>query len=147
MVGCGTHKPRLPQLLDSVTPPDMALIPENATLPDALEALLGLPEPLRSPPGVCNAFLPGSSTLNRFLWFLQYVSRQGFYIVIVNQANEDFIFKYSPQQWLLSWRWLMEAIQQNIPEVFPRLIVDPVNEPEVPLPSGFQLNAQLSLAK
>lgn len=124
------------QLLDSVTPPDMTMIPENATIADAQRALLGLPAPLTSPPGLCNTYIPNGSTLDRFVWFLRYLSHQGFYVAIVHQANSDTIFKNSPAQWLRSWRWLMEALQSGAPEIFPRLIIDPVNEPEVRLTYG-----------
>lgn len=93
--------------------------------------MVGLRAPLRSPPGLCNTYIPGSSTLDRFVWFIEYLGSQGFHVVIVNQFNQDPVFLESPTQWLQSWRWLMEKIQEGAPTALPRLIVDPVNEPEV----------------
>lgn len=109
------------------------MIPGNASIADAQKALIGLPLPLLSPPGLCNTYIPNQSTLDRFVWFIKYLSRQGFYVAIVHQANSDMIFKNSPSQWLRSWRWLMETLQHDAPEIFPKLIIDPVNEPEVNL--------------
>ena len=57
--------------------------------------------------------------------------QQGFYVVLVNQFNSDSIFVESPTQWLLSWQWLLQALQKGAPSAFNRLIIDPVNEPEV----------------
>lgn len=122
------------QLLNSVTPPDLSLLPENASLPDAQQALIGLPAALHSPPGLCNTYLPGTSTLERFIWVVNYITQQGFYVVLVNQFNFDFIFSQSPTQWLQSWQWLMAALQRGAPDAIPRLIIDPVNEPEVHCP-------------
>ena len=32
----------------------------------------------RSVPGVCNAYLPEDTTLNRFMWVVNYFAQQGF---------------------------------------------------------------------
>ena len=36
----------------------------------------------------------------------------------------------SPTQWLQSWQWLMGKLLET-PEIVPKLIIDPVNEPNV----------------
>ena len=40
-------------------------------------------------PGVCNAYLPEDTTLDRFLWVVNYLTQQGFYIILDNQFNLD----------------------------------------------------------
>ncbi len=42
-----------------------------------------------SVPGVCNAYLPEDTTLDRFLWVVNYLTQQGFYIILDNQFNLD----------------------------------------------------------
>ena len=45
--------------------------------------------PAATAPGLCNAYLPDSSTLARFLWVVDYFARNGFYVVLDNQFNLD----------------------------------------------------------
>lgn len=56
---------------------------------------------------LCNWYLPNDSTLNRFLWVLNYFASRGFYVVLQNHINEDPIAAESPVQWLQDWKWLM----------------------------------------
>ena len=51
-------------------------------------------------PGVCNAYLPEDSTLSRFMWTVNYLAEQGFYLILDNQFNLDQTATQSPQLWL-----------------------------------------------
>ena len=42
-----------------------------------------------STPGTCNSYLPNDSTFNRFLWMVNFLARNGFYVVIENHVNMD----------------------------------------------------------
>ena len=54
----------------------------------------------RSVPGVCNAYLPEDTTLERFLWVVNYFAEQGFYIILDNQFNLDQTATQDTQLWL-----------------------------------------------
>ena len=55
---------------------------------------------LRSVPGVCNAYLPEDTTLDRFLWVVNYFTQQGFYIILDNQFNLDQTATSNTNLWL-----------------------------------------------
>lgn len=54
----------------------------------------------RSVPGVCNAYLPEDTTLDRFLWVVNYLTQQGFYIILDNQFNLDQTATSNTNLWL-----------------------------------------------
>ena len=54
----------------------------------------------RSVPGVCNAYLPEDTTLNRFMWVVNYFAQQGFYLILDNQFNLDQTATQNTQLWL-----------------------------------------------
>ena len=49
---------------------------------------------------MCNAYLPGDTTLNRFMWVVNYFAQQGFYLILDNQFNLDQTATQNNQQWL-----------------------------------------------
>lgn len=53
-----------------------------------------------SVPGVCNAYLPEDTTLDRFMWVVNYFAQQGFYIILDNQFNLDQTATSNTQLWL-----------------------------------------------
>ena len=53
-----------------------------------------------SVPGVCNAYLPEDTTLDRFLWVVNYFTQQGFYIILDNQFNLDQTATSNTPLWL-----------------------------------------------
>ena len=59
----------------------------------------------RSVPGVCNAYLPEDTTLNRFMWVVNYFAQQGFYIILDNQFNLDQTATQNTQLWLYRVSW------------------------------------------
>lgn len=49
---------------------------------------------LPSPPtggsaGICNSYVPSDSTFNRFMYVIQFLARNGFYLLLDNQFNFD----------------------------------------------------------
>ena len=56
--------------------------------------------PAATAPGLCNAYLPGDTTLARFLWVVNYLAQNGFYVVLDNQFNLDQTALKDPAQWL-----------------------------------------------
>ncbi len=62
------------------------------TTPPGLAPLTAAPAwaaPAAAAPGLCNAYLPDDSTLSRFLWTVDHLAQNGFYIVLDNQFNLD----------------------------------------------------------
>ncbi len=62
------------------------------TTPPGLAPLTAAPAwaaPAAAAPGLCNAYLPDDSTLSRFLWTVDHLAHNGFYIVLDNQFNLD----------------------------------------------------------
>ena len=51
-------------------------------------------------PGVCNAYLPEDTTLDRFMWVINYFAQQGFYIILDNQFNLDQTATANTPLWL-----------------------------------------------
>jgi hypothetical protein len=45
--------------------------------------------PDKSTPGICNGYLPEDSTFNRFVYTVQFLARNKFYIMLDNQFNFD----------------------------------------------------------
>ncbi|EIE18857.1 hypothetical protein COCSUDRAFT_59785 [Coccomyxa subellipsoidea C-169] len=86
--------------------------------------------PPASVPGVCNAYLPEDSTLNRFMWTVDYFASQGFYIILDNQFNLDQTATQDTQKWLNRWLDLMTQLSTKYPEATSRVICDFLNEPD-----------------
>ena len=51
-------------------------------------------------PGVCNAYLPEDTTLDRFMWVVNYFAQQGFYIILDNHFNLDQTATTNTPLWL-----------------------------------------------
>lgn len=51
-------------------------------------------------PGTCNSYLPSDTTLNRFMFVVNYYAQSGFYIILDNQFNLDQTAINNQQQWL-----------------------------------------------
>jgi hypothetical protein len=39
--------------------------------------------------GICNSYLPSESVFNRFMYVVQFLTRNGFYVLLDNQINFD----------------------------------------------------------
>ena len=51
-------------------------------------------------PGVCNSYLPEDTTLNRFMFVVNFYASNGFYILLDNQFNLDQTAINNQQQWI-----------------------------------------------
>lgn len=50
--------------------------------------------------GVCNSYVPGDSTFNRFIFVVQFLARNGMYVMLDNQINFDTTAITNPSAWL-----------------------------------------------
>jgi hypothetical protein len=53
-----------------------------------------------SSPGYCNSQLPSDTVLDRFLWTINFLVQNGFYVVLDNQFNFDQTAINNQAQWL-----------------------------------------------
>ncbi|HSW86842.1 MAG TPA: cellulase family glycosylhydrolase [Rhabdochlamydiaceae bacterium] len=113
--------PTQSQIQASVTDPNVP-VPSGATIP-----------PMVAPPartaGMCDDYFPNDTTLNRFLWVVNFFAKNGFYVLIDNHFREDQTVLASPQQWVQDWVQLVTAISKD-PVSKSMLMVDLLNEPD-----------------
>ena len=106
------------QIANSVIDPT-ASVPSN----------LACPQPVAWPPHTgCNSYLPQDSTLNRFVWVVNYLALNGFY-VIIDVHNEDPTVVDSKTEFLTKWVDIVTRLSQD-PITREHLIVDILNEPD-----------------
>ncbi len=109
------------QIQASVTNPSVS-VPSGTTIP-----------PMLSPPsrtaGRCNDYLPNDTTLNRFLWVVNFFAKNGFYVLIDNHLREDQTVLEDPQGWVQDWVRLVTLISQD-PVSKDKLMIDILNEPD-----------------
>lgn len=91
------------------------------------------PLPPGSKPGVCNAYLPMTTTLDRYLWVVRYFVEQGFWVLIDYHTHLNEPALESPQalasNWLRLWRGLT-ALNSWEEELKGRVFLDVLNEPD-----------------
>ena len=68
-------------LQDSLTNPNVT-VPPGRTVPN-------LTDIVTQDPGICNAYLPSSSTIERFLFVIQFLAGNGLYVVLDNDLSFD----------------------------------------------------------
>ncbi len=109
------------QIQASVTPPD--IIPgEDVAIPP-------LPYPPQREPGMCNSYLPNTSTLDRFIWTVRFFAKNGFYVLIDNHLREDQTVLEDPERWVQYWVQLVLALSDD-PDIQGKLMIDILNEPD-----------------
>lgn len=105
----------------SVTNPSQP-VPSTATIP-----------PMIAPPtrvaGKCNDYVPNTSTLDRFVWVVNFFAKNGFYVLIDNHLREDQTALQNRQEWLELWKDLVGRISQD-PLSKKMLMIDILNEPD-----------------
>jgi hypothetical protein len=95
---------------------------------------------------VCNAYLPSTTTLERYVWVVKHFVEQGFYVLVDYHAHESEDALESPEalvhNWLRLWRALA-AVPSWEDELKGRVFLDVINEPDEhkigwtgPLPGG-----------
>lgn len=116
----GQH-PNLSHIQKSVTPPDrIGLITHGIPL------LRFTPD---RKPGLINDYLPNESTLQRFLWVVNFFAKNGFYILIDNHLREDQTVLENPERWVQLWCSLAYEISQD-PISKDKVMLDLLNEPD-----------------
>ena len=88
---------------------------------------------MTSPPprvvGKCDDYFPNDTTLNRFLWTVNFFAKNGFYVLIDNHLREDQTVLENRTEWVQKWTDLVTKISQD-PVSKKMLMVDILNEPD-----------------
>jgi Cellulase (glycosyl hydrolase family 5) len=92
------------QIQASVTNPSVT-VPVGTTIP----AMISPPSRVA---GACNSYLPNDTTLNRFLWVINFFAKNGFY-VLIDDHQEDSTVLTSQSQWIQDWVKLATAIAND----------------------------------
>ncbi|GAX78958.1 hypothetical protein CEUSTIGMA_g6398.t1 [Chlamydomonas eustigma] len=117
---CGSI-PTFEDIAYSVVDPSVSLAPNLTTFP--------LPPdwPPHSP-NTCNQYLPEDTTLNRFVWVVQYLAHNGFYVIIDDHTEDPTVIN-SQSQFITNWVDIVTRISQDA-VASQQLIVDILNEPD-----------------
>lgn len=83
-----------------------------------------------SPPGTCNSYMPQQNTLDRFLWTVDYLARNGLYVMLDNQFNLDQTATQQPALWVQRWTDLATKLTQRYPLAASMSLIDILNEPD-----------------
>lgn len=109
-------------ILSSVTYPGKTDIPADQPIPQQAS-------PAAQTPGVCNDYVPSDTTIDRFVWVVQYLTANNFYVLLDNQLNLDTTVLDNYQQWITWWPDLVSRISQD-PVASQRIMIDILNEPD-----------------
>ncbi len=107
----------------------------KASVTDPSVTAMGDIPPQKSPPtvtnpNVSNSYLPNDTTLNRFLWVVNFFAKNGFYVLIDNHLREDqTVLEQGKANWVQDWVRLVTAIS-NDPISKEMLLIDLLNEPD-----------------
>ncbi|KAK9836719.1 hypothetical protein WJX74_006621 [Apatococcus lobatus] len=118
------------ELRASLTPPT-PLVSYAAQVPP-----LGFPA--EEVPGICNGYLPADSTLSRLIFVVDFLTNNGFYVVLSNNLETDKSVLRSPETWVQNWASTFSAITVNSPSSLSNTIIEPFNDPAA---IGLQWNA------
>lgn len=113
--------PTLSQIQKSVTNPSFPVSEGKKISP--------LPFAPSRQEGMVNDYFPNDSTLNRFLWVINFFAKNGFYVLIDNHLREDQTAIEDPQKWVDNWVYLATAIA-NDPLAKDHVMFDLLNEPD-----------------
>ena len=83
-----------------------------------------------TPPGTCNSYMPQQNTLDRFLWTVDYLARNGLYVMLDNQFNLDQTATQQPALWVQRWTDLATKLTQRYPLAASMSLIDILNEPD-----------------
>ena len=83
-----------------------------------------------TPPGTCNSYMPQQNTLDRFLWTVDYLARNGLYVMLDNQFNLDQTATQQPALWVQRWTDLATRLTQRYPIAASMSLIDILNEPD-----------------
>lgn len=82
-------------MVESLIPPYLDISVTNDSVKHIADGQLQAP--YRLVEGTCNPWLPNSSVLDRFLFVINYLARNGFYIVVVHQTSYEPITVVQPR--------------------------------------------------
>lgn len=85
--------------------------------------------PMRPNPAVCNSDLPTDTVRNRFLYVVQFLARNGFYVLIDNHLRTDTTVLTNPAGWVQDWQALVTDLTKDT-QTKSHLLVDLLNEPD-----------------
>ena len=83
-----------------------------------------------SSPGTCNSYLPHTTVLDRFLWTVDYLTRNGLYVMLDNQFNLDQTATQQPSLWVERWVDLTTRLTKQYPRAASMSLIDILNEPD-----------------
>lgn len=109
------------EIQDSVTHPSIP-VGEDAKIPSMVA-------PPSRTPGKCNDYFPNTTTLDRFLWVVNFFASNGFYVLIDNHLREDSTVLEDSQLWVQQWTDLVIRISED-PISKKMLMIDILNEPD-----------------
>jgi hypothetical protein len=112
--------PTQSQIQASVTDPSVT-VPAGLTIPAQVS-------PPTRIPGECDDYLPNDTTLNRFLWVINFFAKNGFYVLIDNHTEDPTVLQ-SATTWQQDWVSLYTAICQD-PVSKKMVMLDLLNEPD-----------------
>ncbi len=106
----------------------------QASVTNPLIAVVGktIPAMIAPPPrieGQCDNYFPNDTTLNRFLWTVNFFAKNGFYVLIDNHLREDQTVLENKAKWVQQWTDLVTKISQD-PISKKMLMIDILNEPD-----------------
>lgn len=109
------------EIQNSVSHPSFP-IEEGAKIPP-------LTAPAERTPGRCNDYFPNTTTLDRFLWVVNFFAKNGFYVLIDNHLREDSTVLEDRHLWVQQWTDLVIRISED-PISKKMLMIDILNEPD-----------------
>lgn len=108
------------------------ILPRNDIITKC-KALLGTPLPAWIPPypskGICNAYLPNTTTRNRFKWTIQQFVKSGFYVIIDYHPMGKEDVPLNKDKFIKKWNDLFQFLHED-PLLKGRILIDLLNEPD-----------------
>ena len=80
--------------------------------------------------GNCNAKVPNTSNFQRYLWVIQQIVDNGFYVLIDNHLAEDMTAVNNPSLWIEYYLELINGISLLGQNYLDSVMVDILNEPD-----------------
>jgi hypothetical protein len=92
-----------------------------------------VPLPAIPGPGTCNAYIPGGQTIDRYLWTVQWLIANGFYVLIDSHPMGQETTSYNAKEFIDNWKWVwgrFACLPGFDEDMKGRLFIDILNEPD-----------------
>ncbi|KIZ06214.1 hypothetical protein MNEG_1745 [Monoraphidium neglectum] len=102
--------------------------PMNKQAPQPVVPLPDIPGP-----GTCNTYIPGGQTIDRYMWSVQWLIANGWYVLIDNHPMSQEMTSHSAKDFIDGWKWVWSKFSclPNFEEDMKgRLFLDILNEPD-----------------